>query len=98
MKCNEYFSTIVLGDLIYAGHLKSKLYIDIKTSYMLLEELKSLGFLINFYEVYCNSCSKSKGVFLKEISDFKIDSCCDFCNHELDPLKDVIVLYKVVAI
>jgi len=97
-KIDEYFSLVNVGDFIYAGHLKSKLGIDIKKAYEILEELKEDGFLTNLYEVYCTNCSRSKGLFLNSIKDFKEDMCCEFCDYELKPLEDLIVLYKVVSV
>ena len=97
-KCHDFFSYIKIGDLIYPGHFKSKILVDIKTAYSFMEELKNLGFVKNVYEVYCTECGKSKGVFIESLSDFKIDMACDFCSKDLSVFEDVIVLYKVIQI
>lgn len=94
-KCRTFFSIQKTGDFIYAGHLKSKLCINIKEAYLILEELKRMGYLKTIYEVYC-SCGHSKGIFLESITDFDTDWCCDWCNRNLNPMEDIIVLYKVV--
>ena len=62
-KCDDFFSILKVGDFIYPGHLKSKMAVNIKAAYQLLEELKKQGFLINLYEVYCFDCNKSKVYF-----------------------------------
>lgn len=97
-KCRDFFSAQKLNDYIYAGHLKSKISVDIKTAYRMLEELKEQGFLSNIYEVYCFDCNKSKGIFLDSITAFNPDMCCDFCGKELNVEDNLIVLYKVISI
>lgn len=97
-KCDEYFSCIKEADFIYAGQLKSKLAINIKTAYEILEELKEQGFLVNVYEVYCFGCDKSKGVFLDSIEEFNPDFHCDFCDNRLSIYENIIVLYKVIKV
>lgn len=44
-QCREFFSMQKINDYIYAGHLKSKICVDIKIAYQILEELKGKGFL-----------------------------------------------------
>lgn len=97
-KVEQFFSIVKLGDLIYPGHLKSKLGLDIKITYQFLESLKELGFLKNTYEIYCSRCGKSKGLFLECLTDFDNLLACDFCNKNFSIFEDVIVLYKVKRI
>lgn len=87
-----------MGDYVYPGHLKSKIAVDIKVSYKMLEELKKQGFLENLYEVYCFDCNKSKGIFLESLEEFNPDWYCDFCGKKLSLEENIIVLYKVVNI
>ena len=87
-----------MGDYVYPGHLKSKIAVDIKVSYKMLEELKKQGFLENLYEVYCFDCNKSKGIFLESLEEFNPDWYCDFCGKKLSLEENTIVLYKVVKI
>ncbi|MDN0062404.1 response regulator [Mediterraneibacter glycyrrhizinilyticus] len=87
-----------MGDYVYPGHLKSKIAVDIKVSYKMLEELKKQGFLENLYEVYCFDCNKSKGIFLESLEEFNPDWYCDFCGKKLSLEENIIVLYKVVKI
>ena len=87
-----------MGDYVYPGHLKSKMAVDIKASYEILEELKTQGFLSNLYEVYCFDCNKSKGVFLESLEEFNPDWYCDFCDRKLTLADNIIVLYKVIKI
>ena len=97
-KLMEYFIALSINDYIYPGMLKSKAHVDIKTIYTILENLKSDGFLQIIYELYCSQCSKSKGIFIECLSDFNADICCDFCDKNLNPLDDTIVLYKVIKL
>ncbi len=90
------FSVLEKGDYIYPGHLKSKLVMDIKSIYKILEELKEQGFLKTLYEVYCFDCSKSKGIFLDSIEEFDADLYCDFCDKHLSIEENIIVLYEVI--
>ena len=94
-KLTNYMRYWKEDDYIYPGVLKSKLNISIKETYEILEYIKSLGILENVFEVYCKSCSKSKGLYLKSLTDMPEDLSCDFCNHEFNVLEDTIVLYKV---
>lgn len=97
-KCREFFSCQKVNDFVYAGNLKSKLAIDIKVAYKMLEDLKKQGYLVNLYEIYCFDCNKSKGVFLESLEAFDPDLCCDFCNGSLTMDDNIIVLYKVVRV
>jgi hypothetical protein len=100
-KIDKFFSVQKVGDKIYAGYLKSIIFVDIKVAYNILEELKNQKFLRNVYEVYCTNCSKSKGIFLNSINEFTEDMYCEFCNKQLcnnepmSPLDNLIVLYEV---
>ena len=87
-----------MGDFIYPGHLKSKMVVDIKVAYQLLEKLKKQGFLIILYVVYCFDCNKSKGIFLESLEEFNPDWHCDFCEKQMSIDENIIVLYKVVCI
>lgn len=97
-KCDEFFEVLKEGDYVYPGHLKSKIVVDIKVAYKMLEELKRQGFLKNLYEVYCFDCNKSKGVFLESLEQFDSDLHCDFCDKRLSLEENIIVLYKVVKL
>jgi len=97
-KCDEYFSLIKEGDYIYAGHLKSKIVVPIKTAYEILEDLRKQGYLSYLYEVYCFDCNKSKGIFLESLIEFNPDSYCDFCGKHLSIDENIIVLYRVSKI
>lgn len=97
-KCRELFSVLKEGDYVYAGHLKSKISIKIEAAYLMLDELKKQGFLVNLYEIYCFECNKSKGVFLDSLEEFDSDLYCDFCGNHLKVETNIIVLYKVVHI
>lgn len=91
-----YFQYKVPGDLIYPGTLKSKANLSIDFVYDLLEELRKESYLELMYELYCPTCHKSKGIFLKALTDWAGSKTCDFCNSEIIPLTDSIVLYRVL--
>ena len=95
-KCREFFSVQRVNDFIYPGNLKSRIAVDIKVAYHMLESLKKQGFLSNLYEVYCFDCNRSKGIFLDSLVSFDPDMYCDFCQKKLTLEDNVIVLYKVV--
>lgn len=97
-KCREFFCAQKVNDFIYAGHLKSKISVDIKVAYQMLEELKKEGFLSNLYEIYCFDCNKSKGIFLDSVASFNPDLYCDFCQKKLTVEENIIVLYKVIRL
>lgn len=97
-KYYEFFAAIEEGDYIYPGQLKSKLAIDIKTAYGILEELKKQGYLENLYEIYCFDCNKSKGIFFESLEQFTPDLYCDFCGRPLSLEDNIIVLYKVIRL
>ncbi|CEP79244.1 Uncharacterised protein [[Clostridium] sordellii] len=83
--------------IIYPGMFKSKLNINISKAYDMLEFLKSQKILERNYEVYCKECHRFKGVIIRTPSEYKrINMYCDFCNNELVPLDDSIVIYRVI--
>lgn len=86
------------GDFIYAGQLKSRLFISIEEAYQMLEKLKDEGFLVNLYEIYCHDCNRSTGKFLDSLEEFNPESYCDKCGKLFTLEENVIVLYKVVHI
>lgn len=84
--------------IIYPGMFKSKLNIKIDEAYDILEFLKSKKILERNYEVYCKECHKFKGVIIRTPSEYKrAKMYCDFCNTELAPLDDSIVIYRVIC-
>jgi hypothetical protein len=97
-KCDEFFGFIKVGDYIYPGHLKSKLGIDIRAAYDILENLKKQGFLKNLYEIYCFDCDKSKCKYLESLGQFTPDLYCDFCGKHLSIEENIVVLYKVINV
>lgn len=94
-KLTEFMRYWKTNDYIYPGVLKSKLNISIQEAYGILEDVKSIGLLENAFEVYCKKCSKSKGIYLRSLTDMPEALSCDFCNHEFNALEDTVVLYKV---
>ena len=97
-KCDQYFYYLKICDLIYPGQLKSRMAIDIKTAYQMLEELKNRGYLSVVYQVRCHNCDRTKEIFLDSISAFNPKYHCDFCGHHLNVMSDLIVLYQVISL
>lgn len=84
------------GSIIYPGMLKSKLHISIKETYDILEYMLKEGFLERNFEIYCSECNKFKGKIVRSLTDIPEDCCCEFCNHEIDPITDTIAIYRVI--
>lgn len=84
------------GSLIYPGMVKSRLNISITETYDILEYMLKEGFLERNFEIYCSSCKKFKGKVVRSLTDIPDDCCCEFCNHEIDPLKDTIAIYRML--
>lgn len=82
--------------IIYPGMFKAKLNISIECAYNILEFLVSQKILERNYEIYCKNCKKFKGIILRSPSEYKDEMYCDFCNNELAPLEDSIVIYRVI--
>ena len=82
--------------MIYPGLIKSKLGIDIKNTYSILEYFKSSNVLERNFELYCSKCHKFKGKIVRSLNEVPDDCSCDFCDNTFDPLKDTIVIYIVI--
>ncbi len=83
--------------IIYPGMFKSKLNIKIAEAYDILDFFKKNNILERNYEVYCKNCHKFKGIIIRTPSEYKsLKMYCDFCNSELSPLEDSIVIYRVI--
>lgn len=95
---NKYISTLKTGNYVYPGMLKSRMNLEIKIVYEILDALRKEGFLSFLYEVYCFNCDRSTGVYLDSLSEFDEDMCCNSCSEKLNVADNLIVLYKVVKI
>lgn len=82
---------------VYPGLIKSKLGIDIKNTYSILEYFRSANILERNFELYCSKCHKFKGKVVRALNDIPEDCSCDFCDNTFDPLKDTIVIYRVIS-
>ena len=89
-RIREIFSCVRIGELVYAGMLKSRLNISIDAAYIILDELKEQGFLVHWYEIYCHECNRSTGGFLDTPRKFNPDQCCDFCGRQMTLEKKLI--------
>lgn len=85
------------NSIIYPGMFKSKLNIKIEDAYNMLEFLVTKNILERNYEIYCKKCSKFKGIILRTPSEYNYNMYCDFCDNELVPLEDSIVIYRVIC-
>lgn len=94
---NQTFKFLKKGSIIYPGQLKSMLNIEIVEVYRILEGLTEQGLLERNYEIYCSNCHKFKGKILQALTSMNEETACDFCNNTFDPVKDTIMIYRVVA-
>ncbi|WP_308640321.1 response regulator [Paenibacillus nuruki] len=63
--------------------------------YKILENIRRLGSISVYYEVYCNSCHEFTGIGYETINKIPEYSECEHCGKELNLLKDIVVIYKV---
>lgn len=83
--------------IIYPSQIKSLLLVDYSDVYKVLELIKEMGILKYNYEIYCSKCEKFVDTYLlNSLNEFPENLYCDSGNHKLDPLKDVILIFKVV--
>lgn len=95
-KLSEQLKYWKKGTLVYPGALKSKINMNIKDVYDILEKFTKDGTLERNYEIYCTECKKFKGKIVRSLSDIPEDCSCDFCDDPIDPLYDTIAIYRVV--
>jgi hypothetical protein len=84
------------GGIVYPSHVKSVLFSDYKVTYEVLEIIKKMGLLEYNYEIYCTECEKFiDSPILRSLNDFPEKIYCEN-NHKLDPLKDTVLIFRVI--
>lgn len=82
--------------IVYPTQIKSLLYISYKQTYEILDIIKELGVLEYNFQVYCSECEKFQDFkILKSLNQFPEELYCEG-NHRLSPLKDTVLIYKVI--
>lgn len=83
--------------IIYPNLIKSQLLISFNEAYNILDILENQGILKYAFQVYCHKCDKFQEIpIMDSLNEFPKNLYCDE-DHQLDPLTDTILLYKVVC-
>ena len=82
-------------DYIYPSTIKKILKIDDKKVYEILTKLENANIVKMYYEVFCDRCHNSKGLYTYfcELND---DIICDHCKQKLNSLRNIRMVYKRV--
>ena len=83
------------GTLLYPIVIKRKFRIDIKNTYIILNELVKNDLLTIAYEIYCSECDKFKNDIYDSLNEIPENISCEYCGKDIDIMKDVIVVFKV---
>jgi ribosomal protein S27E len=93
----QFLNRYKSGRWIYPSVLKSKLKIDIKEVYAILEICVDAGLIEQYLEIYCPECKKFTGYHYKTIFDIPEEVYCLHCDEEItNPQKYAIIIYKVL--
>lgn len=85
-----------VGDYIYPGILIAELDIDAVECYKILSLLEEMKIVDKSFEEYCRECKKVNGKIHDSFADIPEEIYCKFCGRQLDPIDDVIVIYRVI--
>lgn len=91
----EILSTIRINQFVHPGMLIRNLNLSMKDVYAILEHIKKIGAISVYYEVYCNSCQEFTGIGYETINQIPEYVECERCGKELNPIEDVVVIYRV---
>lgn len=83
------------GTYLYPRVLKRKFNIDMAKAYEILNELVKIGALQLAFEIYCDDCDKFQNVVYDSLNEIPKNITCEYCGHDIDFNKDIIVIYKV---
>ena len=93
----ENMKTWEKDKIIYPSQIKSLLLIDYSDVYRILDIIKNIGILEYNYEVYCSKCEKFVDTYLlNSLNQFPENLYCDSGKHKLNPIDDVILIFKVI--
>ncbi|MBM6820685.1 hypothetical protein [Clostridium saudiense] len=83
------------GTLLYPRVIKRKFRIDMKNTYIILNELVKNDLLTIAYEIYCSECDKFQNDIYDSLNEIPKNICCEYCGKDIDIMKDAIVVFKV---
>ena len=77
---------------IYPSIIKKILKINDKKVYEILMLLENAHIVKMYYEVFCDRCHDSKGLYtyFNELND---DFICDHCKQKLNSLRNIKIVY-----
>lgn len=82
--------------IVYPNRIKSLLMISYEETYKILDLIKSMGILEYNYEIYCSECERFLDMHrMDSLNQFPDEAYCE-SGHLLSPLKDTVLVYKVV--
>ncbi|MBR9649461.1 response regulator [Clostridium tyrobutyricum] len=86
----------IKDQIVYPTYIKSLLYISYRETYEVLDIIKELGILEYNFEIYCSKCEKFQDFkILRSLNEFPEKLYCE-SGHKLDPLKDTVLIYRVI--
>ena len=83
------------GTLLYPRVIKRKFRIDMKNTYIILNELVKNDLLTIAYEIYCSECDKFQNDIYDSLNEIPKNISCEYCGKDIDTMKDAIVVFKV---
>ena len=83
------------GTLLYPIVIKRKFKIDIRNTYIILNELVKNDLLTIAYKIYCSECDKFQNDIYDSLNEIPENIYCEHCGKHIDIMKDAIVVFKV---
>ena len=83
------------GTILYPIVIKRKFKIDIRNTYIILNELVKNDLLTIAYEIYCSECDKFQNDIYDSLYEIPENISCEYCGKDIDIMKDAIVVFKV---
>lgn len=93
---DKFLVTYKKDDYIYPGALIAKLKIESLLAYKVLRKLEKAKFIRKSFEIYCCDCGEFQGKIYDYFSEIPDKMYCNQCLKRLDPIDDVIIIYKVI--
>ena len=83
------------GTILYPIVIKRKFKIDIRNTYIILNELVKNDLLTIAYEIYCSECDKSRNDIYDSLNEIPENIYCEHCGKHIYIMEDAIVVFKV---
>lgn len=83
------------GTILYPRVIKRKFRIDMRSTYIILNELVKNDLLTIAYELYCSECDKFQNDIYDSLNEIPKNICCEYCGKDIDIMKDAIIVFKV---